>query len=488
LERNPNSSVFLSNRAAAYLSTNRFREAMGDAQRALELDPLNPKIMHRLARIYTSLGRPSDALDVLSKAQPPASAKDREPAESMLRYITEAEDTLKEDRGGSMVLFCLDQASHLLGLGAKQPRKWALMRGDAHLKMGNSNSYGKAHDIAISLLRDNSQDPDALLLRAQAFYGQGDNEQALRYLKMCLNLDPDSKQAMKLFRMLQKLMRMKEEGNAAFKAKDYQRAVELYTQGLEIDPNNKDINSKLLHNRAQAHLILRNYDRAIQDCTKALQLDSSYIKALKFRAKAHGAAGNWEEAARDFKSVFEANPSEKGIQDDIHHAEWELKKNMRKDFYKILGVSKDASEQEIKKAYRKLAIQYHPDKNRDGEGNDDKFKEIGEAYETLIDPQYGFSSPSLRVYTYLELTWVFPHRKRAAYDNGDDLIDPSDIFGGRGGPATFTTNMGGMGGASFNIDPNIFINMMSGNGGFPRAGGHSFANAQPRGNFNGFPF
>lgn len=343
-----------------------------------------------MARILTNLGRPSEALEVLSRIQPPASATDRAPAEKMLRFIKQAEEILNEDKGGSMALYCLDQARQMLGAGVKQPRKWTLLTGEAHLKMGNDNAFGKVQDIAISLLRENSQDPDALLLRAKAFYGQGDNDQAMKHLRMCLNCDPDSSQAIKLLRMMQKLTRAKDEGNAAFKAKDYHKAIELYTKGLEIDPNNKDTNSKILQNRAQAHLNLKDYDAAINDCTEALRLDPSYVKAQKIRAKAYGAAGNWEEALRDYKAVAKSNPGEKGIQDDIRNAEFELKKSKRKDYYKILGVSKDASEQEIKKAYRRLAIQYHPDKNRDGEAGDEKFKEIGEAYETLIDPQYVF--------------------------------------------------------------------------------------------------
>lgn len=58
---------------------------------------------------------------------------------------------------------------------------------------------------------------------------------------------------------------------------------------------------------------------------------------------------------------------------------------MGKDYYKILGITKGASDDEIKKAYRKMALKYHPDKNK-SPGAEDKFKEIAEAYDVLSDP------------------------------------------------------------------------------------------------------
>ncbi len=59
----------------------------------------------------------------------------------------------------------------------------------------------------------------------------------------------------------------------------------------------------------------------------------------------------------------------------------------KRDYYEVLGADRNASEEEIKKAYRKLALKYHPDRNPHDKTSEDKFKELGEAYEVLIDPQ-----------------------------------------------------------------------------------------------------
>ncbi|CUA81513.1 chaperone protein DnaJ [Gulbenkiania indica] len=82
----------------------------------------------------------------------------------------------------------------------------------------------------------------------------------------------------------------------------------------------------------------------------------------------------------------------------------------KRDFYDVLGVNRDASEDDIKKAYRKLAMKYHPDRNPDSKEAEDKFKEVKEAYEILSDAQ-----------------------KRAAYDQyGHAGVDPQAGMGGGG--------------------------------------------------------
>jgi len=349
----------------------------------------------------------------------------------MLQYITQAEDALQTG-GGSMVLYGLDQADRGLGPGVDRPRKWKLMRGEAYLNMGNVNNLGDAQSIAMSLLRENQADPEALVLRGRALYAQGENDKAIQHFRKALECDPDFKTAVKYLRMVQKLDRMKEEGNAAYKSGQWQKAFDTYTEALEVDPSNRGTNSKLLQNKALCSLKLKDYTSAIQFCDAALKLDPSYTKARRTRAKCLGESGDWEAAINDLKALHESSPEEPGLAKEIRAAELELKKAQRKDYYKILGVDKDAGDAEIKKAYRRLAIQTHPDKNPDDPKAQEKFQDVGEAYETLSDPQ-----------------------KRQKYDSGEDLIDPSEMFGGGGGMGGF--GGGGMGG----IDPEMLFNSES---------------------------
>jgi DnaJ family protein C protein 3 len=75
------------------------------------------------------------------------------------------------------------------------------------------------------------------------------------------------------------------------------------------------------------------------------------------------------------------------LREGLHRAEHALKLSKRKDWYKVLGLSNTASALEIKKAYKRLALQWHPDKNQDNkEAAEDKFREVAEAYEVNFYP------------------------------------------------------------------------------------------------------
>jgi molecular chaperone DnaJ len=113
----------------------------------------------------------------------------------------------------------------------------------------------------------------------------------------------------------------------------------------------------------------------------------------------------------------------------------------KRDYYEVLDVSKNASEAEIKKAFKRLAMKYHPDRNPDNKEAEESFKEAKEAYDVLTDAQ-----------------------KRAAYDQfGHAGVDPSAGAAGAGA---------GFGGASFNdIFGDVFGDIFGGGGGGRTAGG-----------------
>lgn len=120
---------------------------------------------------------------------------------------------------------------------------------------------------------------------------------------------------------------------------------------------------------------------------------------------------------------------------------------MAKDFYATLGVSKSASAEEIKKAYRKLAMKYHPDQNKDNKDAETKFKEVNEAYDVLKDEQ-----------------------KRAAYDRFGAAAFDGSMGGGRGPGGFHAGGFEGFAGGNFSdIFEDIFGDMMGGARG-PRSG------------------
>src|SRR5581483_9042853 len=120
---------------------------------------------------------------------------------------------------------------------------------------------------------------------------------------------------------------------------------------------------------------------------------------------------------------------------------------MKRDYYEILAVERTASLDEIKKSYRKLALQFHPDRNPDNKEAEEKFKEATEAYEVLSDTdkraRYDrFGHQGMRQNDY------------GQYQNPQDIFSHfSDIFSGMGGGSIFDQFFGGQGGMRTQAGP-----------------------------------
>lgn len=439
----PLNAVVLGNRAAARLQAKEYMLALEDAEAAEKLSP-SLKNGVRLAKIYTLVGQPREARSILTKYS--VSGADALPTQEMDRTLSQAYDaaaaawdaestqeTMSKAKAG---LYALNAAEQRLGAGIVVPQEWQLLR--ARLLIGAGRAP-EAESILVSLLRTNSQNSEALVIRANALYATGDLMRAVLHLQEALRVDPDNSVARTLYKDYRSIARAHAAGNEAFKQRNYAEALELYSNALELT-NAQAVRSLLHSNRASTHFAMKKYEEALADCEAALQYDNTMLKALRTKARSLQQLERWEECIQTFKAALEIS-DDRNVRVELQSAELEFRKSQRKDYYKILGIEKTASAAEIRKAYRKMALLHHPDKNTENLQAEEQFKKVSEAYEVLSDEQ-----------------------RRARYDSGADL-DPgygggSDMggsrtmstdefirmFNGGGYGGDFYGGMGGMGG------------------------------------------
>lgn len=160
----------------------------------------------------------------------------------------------------------------------------------------------------------------------------------------------------------------------------------------------------------RAHTELGEIKKAMPYCEKVLKRDGDNKYGRIARGEQNMEADEYEEAVRDFRAAFEATGKQDAkIHAKLQKAEKKLKISKSKDYYKVLGVGKNADDKELKKAYRKKAREHHPDKG----GSPEKMAEINEAFDVLKNPEL-----------------------RARFDAGDDPNDPTSGQGG-GGPGSY---------------------------------------------------
>jgi len=298
-----------------------------------------------------------------------------------------------------------------------------------------------------------SNNPRILCWRGKVLVYTGNEALGKKHFVQALNFDPDLKECQKMVKQIKASANLKEEATALFKIPKYTEAMELFTKCLEIDPLNANYNSIILFNMSVIFDKQGKQQDALRTLNKCLKFNPKYAKAFVKRGDMHVATEQFQEAIRDFSEASEHDPTGFNVQHKLKDAQAKAKKAKRKDYYKILGVSSKAQDPEINKAYKKLALKWHPDKNSTDEEQaalaKKKFQEIQEAKAVLTDRE-----------------------KRDLYDQGHDL---DDINSGKAGHGFGGGGMGGM-------DPNDLMNMFMG-GGFGGMGGGMGGGGRP----GGFP-
>ncbi|XP_031829885.1 tetratricopeptide repeat protein 2 [Nomia melanderi] len=405
IELCPNDSRYYGNRAACYMMLNKYCNAIKDSKKSIELDNKFFKAYARIIKCSLILGdiiQAETTLTKLSTLDPTNKAinTEKEEIQYVQRYLKEA-DVAYAKQDFRKVVYCMDRCC---SISTSCPR-FKITKAECLALLGR---YQEAQEIANDILHIDKQNVDALYVRAMCLYFQDNIDKAFAHFQQVLRLAPDHAKALELYKRAKNLKKKKEEGNAAYKQNQYQTAYTLYTEALTIDPQNVATNAKLHFNKATAAAKCGLLQEAISECTEALKLDPNYLKALLRRASTYMILEDYEQAVQDLEKVSKMsnNREHKRL---FMEAKLALNKSKRKDYYKILGIDKNASTDDIKKAYRKRAMVHHPDRHSnatEGEKKEQekKFKEVGEAYGILSDP-----------------------KKRSRYDNGHDI---NDIDGG----------------------------------------------------------
>lgn len=393
---------------------NNFQEALEDARRSINIDPVFSKGYVRLLKCAIALGDLTTAessIKQINQLDKNANINTEISSyEKLKQFEGEAAKAL-EKKDFRKVVYCMDRCLD----EAPTCTRYKMTKAECLAFLGR---YQESQEIANNALHLDKTNADAIYVRGMCLYYEDNLDSAFNHFQQVLRLAPDHKKAMDIYKKAKELKKTKESGNQAYKDCRFQEAFNLYTQALAIDPLNKKANAKLYFNRATVQHRLAKTKDAVNDCTAALQLDDTYLKALLRRANCYMDLGEYEDAVRDYEKVCKLNKSRehrKLLQD----AKFALKKSKRKDYYQILGVDRNATDNDIKKAYKKKALMLHPDRHASAsesvkKDQEKKFKELGEAYGILSDP-----------------------KKKARYDSGQDMddfdggmsdIDPTQVF------------------------------------------------------------
>ena len=447
----PGNATYLINRAAASLMLQQSQEALDDSTAALQIDSSLAKAHSRKAKALCQLGRISDARRQLEQGltfgADDALTSELASLTELERHLRQAKDVLAQE-GKAAAREAL-RLFNLLSERCPTSEAIACQQMEALLRTNPETAPAQVIAESARWLRKHGDSPDLLCVRGKALYGSGQLEAALKHFAEALRQDPDHSASRKMRQRLKELERAKDAAKEAFQAGRFEEAAQKYTDAMALDPENAEVNVTLYSNRATARFKLGDFAGAVADCDAALDTQPRHLKCLLRRGACHLELEEWQKAIDDYERAHEVEPDDAGIKQSLRNAKIELKKSKRKDLYKLLGVTRKATDHEIKKAYKKMALQLHPDRHTGASDEEKadmekKFKELGEAFEILSDPQ-----------------------KKQRWDNGESI----DEINGNGG--------GGGGGRAGGIDPADIFRMYSqqgGGGGFPGGfpGGFNF--------------
>ncbi|KAJ3477994.1 hypothetical protein NLI96_g10079 [Meripilus lineatus] len=436
-------------RGTAYFSLGRHPAALSDFDRVLSLtsDSFDNAYLMK-ARIHAMDGRFPAARDAIKRFS--SRVKSDPSLHEILMSVTEGEIAAKkanQAKRARLWTACVEAASTALAV-ASYSTELRQLRIDCAL--ASTDIESAVGDLTrLTHLITPSTDLFMKIFRLSYFFLPYSNtaSPALATLKQCLHYDPDSKQCLPAHRLVKSFDKTFKSLELALSEENWTHVIQILVGGspetgfvfkfddaLSIHTSTKVLpmpaglpplsprktspkRELILRSLCKAYTNTKDFRKAESWCDDLLRMDGleNDVDGLIGKGETLLKKEEWEDAVRIFEKAFEASGrSSRDAHQRLQKAQKLLKQSRQKDYYKVLGVSRDADSKTIKRAFRKAAMSAHPDKG----GSEAKMASVNEAYEVLSNSEL-----------------------RQRFDNGDDPNDPTAQQGGYPFPA------GGFGGA-----------------------------------------
>uniref|UniRef100_A0A673MXH1 DnaJ homolog subfamily C member 3-like n=1 Tax=Sinocyclocheilus rhinocerous TaxID=307959 RepID=A0A673MXH1_9TELE len=386
-------------RAAVFLAMGKSKSALPDLSQAIQLKPDFLAARLQRGNILLKQGNTEEAredfLAVLNRSP------DHEEAHDQLHKADDLEFC-------HLALF-YSNLFFVFQLSPWDPESREL-RAECYIRLGDPRKAIMDLTPATRLRADNRA---AFLKLSQLHYSLGDHHDSLSQVRECLKLDQDDKECFVHYKQVKKLSKQLDSAEELILEQRYQEATEKYESVMRTEPNVAFYTNKAKERICFCLVKMKSAEEAVDICSEAHQREPQNIHILRDRAEAYILQQEYEKAVEDYQEAREFDQENQELREGLERAQKLLKQSRKRDYYKILGVSRSANKQEIIKAYRKLAQQWHPDNfqsEADKKEAEKKFIDIASAKEVLTNPEM-----------------------RQKVDSGEDPLDPENQQGGGGG-------------------------------------------------------
>ncbi|KAI7901239.1 uncharacterized protein BX663DRAFT_457420 [Cokeromyces recurvatus] len=423
-------------RATAYLSLGKLSSAISDFTAILKLRPGFQKALLERAKIYINIGEFTLAETDLLDHKDHASDEQLKSLLASVQYAKEQYKLGQQALDNQHYDLCIQHMTEVIRISS-QNSQWRLLRAQCHFEKGEIEEA--IHDYT-RIAHLNPSDKNILINLANLnYFSLYEPDKALNQVKQCIHYDPEDRQCKTLFRFIKRIEKEMKKADLPTLLEDSHHT---NPGGFvnEIDEAfNKlkdNLNMTIRNIPKRLHLKLYTLACMAQEykleqvekwCNAALKIEPNHVEILKKLGEMKLNINDFEGAVRYLERALEATEQkDRQIRHLLQRAQQLLRQSKRRDYYKILNVNRDADAKTIKKAYRKLAHEWHPDKYNGElakEQVESKMADINQAYEVLSDPD-----------------------KRQQFDNGFDPYDPEanqHPFGAQYGGDSFVRFGGG---------------------------------------------